>query len=349
MRIVSIETSCDETAVAILETRGNRFFLRTSFIASQSRIHARYGGVVPEVAARAHVTTIIPLLKKALGASIPDAIAVTAGPGLITSLFVGVHTARTLAYIYKKPLIRVNHIEGHIYANWLADAGSKIKNQGYSVDEIEFPVLALIVSGGHTQLILMKGHGNYKIIGETVDDAAGEAFDKVARILELKYPGGPEVSRRAAFGDPAKISLPLPMLHSGDYRFSFSGLKTAVLYLVRDIKKQGHYNEAMRDNICAAFQHSVVSVLTQKTCAAARAHRVRTVLLGGGVAVNTLLRESLTKSILHLHPSPKLVIAPPEYCTDNAAMIAVAALFKAQRKEFTPPLKCDADPAWELS
>lgn len=349
MRILAIETSCDETAAAILEVKGKRFFLRKSFVASQSDIHVQYGGVVPEVAARTHITTIIPLLKKTLGDSVPDVIAVTTGPGLITSLFVGVHTARALAYIYKKPLIRVNHIEGHIYANWLTDSGIRVKDQGYSINQIEFPALALTVSGGHTQLTLMKGHGTYTIIGETVDDAAGEAFDKVAKILDLEYPGGPAISKRATMGDHTKVSLPFPMIDSGDYRFSFSGLKTAVLYLVRDLKKQGRYTTEMRDHICASFQHSVVSVLIKKTCAAARAYRVRTVLLGGGVAANSLLRELLEKHILRLIPSPRLVIAPQKYCTDNAAMIAVAGFFKAQRKEFTPPLKCDVDPVWKLS
>ncbi len=343
--ILAIETSCDETAIALLEARHHSFKLKKSLISSQQDIHAKYGGVVPEVAARAHITTIIPLIRKCIGRIIPDAIAVTAGPGLITSLLVGVQTARALSYIYKKPLIRVNHIEGHIYANWLSKQGVGHRVEGI----VKFPALVLIVSGGHTELILMKDHGKYELIGKTLDDAAGEAFDKVAKIFDLPYPGGPNIANRAMFGDPFRSPLPFPMLHSGNYSFSFSGLKTAVLYRVRDLKKNKHYSPEMRDHLCASFQHSIVSVLVAKTMRAAKEFGVATILLGGGVAANLALRESLLHAALAMYPKPELIVSPLQYCTDNAAMIAVAAYFKAKKKDFTSPFRCAADPLWDIT
>jgi len=336
MIVLGIESSCDETAVALLQGNKSTSRLLSSAMATQQAIHTKYGGVVPEVAARNHIAAIIPLVKKVLGSRAPDCIAVTAGPGLITSLLVGVHTARTLAYIYRKPLVRVNHIEGHVYSNWLSSTG------------IRFPALALIVSGGHTELILMKGHGMYKKVGATLDDAAGEAFDKAAKIMDMGYPGGPAIAQRAQYGDPKAIPLPMPMLHSHDFHFSFSGLKTAVLYCVRDKKKQKIYSDAMRDDICSSFQHSVVTILVKKTCAAAQRYKVKSVLLGGGVAANLALRESLTNAVATIPGKPLLAIAPLHYCTDNAAMIALAGYFRAKKKKFTSPLHCDADPAWEL-
>lgn len=349
--ILAIESSCDETAVALLEATQEEFFIRKSFIASQQKIHARYGGIVPEVAARSHITALMPLIKKTIGRKIPDAIAVTAGPGLITSLFVGVHTARALSYIYRKPLIRVNHIEGHIYANWLSNSGSRVKGQkGYRVEgRVKFPALALIVSGGHTELIFMKDHGVYKIIGKTLDDAAGEAFDKAAKILDLPYPGGPAVSVRARYGDARRSPLPIPMIDSKNHSFSFSGLKTALLYRVRNLKESGQYSEQMRDHLCAAFQHSVVTALIAKTVAAAQEYEPRSILLGGGVAANESLRAALASAVAPLRQRTELVISPLNYCTDNAAMIAVAAFFQMRKKRFVSPFACAVDPVWGIT
>ncbi|MBI2483977.1 tRNA (adenosine(37)-N6)-threonylcarbamoyltransferase complex transferase subunit TsaD [Candidatus Uhrbacteria bacterium] len=346
--VLGIESSCDETAVAFLKGDEVSFRLLSTAMATQQNIHKEYGGVVPEVAARIHIETIIPLVKRILGRRVPDCVAVTAGPGLITSLLVGVHTARALAYIYGKPLVRVNHIEGHIYSNWLATQKPLIKNQRHRLDRIRFPALALIVSGGHTELILMRDHGKYKKIGKTVDDAAGEAFDKVAKIVDLDYPGGPAIARRAAYGNSLAVPLPIPMLHSRDFNFSFSGLKTAVLYRVRDQKNHKTYSEMFRDDICASFQHSVVTVLVKKTCAAAKHYNVKSVLVGGGVAANIALRQTLAKAIPQLPCQPLLFVAPLKYCTDNAAMIALAGYIQFRRGTFTSPLFCDADPSWEL-
>ncbi len=345
MTILAIETSCDETAIAILEAGRDYFSVRKSLIASQANIHAQYGGVVPEVAARTHITCIIPLIKKAIGERVPDVIAVSAGPGLITSLLVGVHTARALSYLYKKPLARINHIEGHIYASWLKKKGTGNMVEG----RVKFPALALIVSGGHTELILMKNHGRYELIGKTLDDAAGEAFDKAAKILDLSYPGGPAIACRARKGNAQKAPLPIPMIDSKNYSFSFSGLKTAVLYRVRDLKKNGQYSPKMRDHLCASFQHSVVSVLVAKTISAAKEHTVSSVLLGGGVAANHSLRKNLAHAVSKMRPKPELIVSPLQYCTDNAAMIAVAAFFKVRKSVFASPIFCQADPLWDIT
>ncbi len=233
MRILAIESSCDETALAVISGVGSSWLLEKNSVFSQIAIHKAFGGVVPEVAARKHAETIIPLLTETLGEnklSEIDYLAVTAGPGLITSLLLGVTSAKTLAYASGKPLLPVNHMEGHIYSNWLSNEELKNNDKNY------FPSLALVVSGGHTELVLMKGHGDYQLLGTTLDDAVGEAFDKVAKILNLGYPGGPIVSKLALEGDENFYVLPRPMLNSGDYNFSFSGLKTAVLYTLEKEK-----------------------------------------------------------------------------------------------------------------
>lgn len=322
MRILGIETSCDETAIAIVEGRGERLTVKKHLVASQIKIHAKYGGVVPEVAAREHLPKIDALLRRTVAADGRgiDAIAVTAGPGLITSLRVGTDVARTLAWAWGKPLVAVNHLEGHIYANWLSDG------------KMRFPALVLIVSGGHTELVLMKGHGKYRLLGATRDDAAGEAFDKVGKMLGLGYPGGPAVSKMAARGNVRAVKLPRPMIDSGDYDFSFAGLKTAVLY---ETKKR-RVNVA---DMCASFEQAVVDVLVAKTIRAAKQYRAKTVLLAGGVAANRRLRYALS-SIAHL---PDLT-----YTTDNAAMIAAAGYFKARRREFIDPMKLEPNPNWQL-
>lgn len=369
MRILGIETSCDETAAAVVEINKERFSVLSNVVASQVKIHARTGGVVPEVAARAHVEKIIPVINNAIhntryktqdtGEGI-DAIAVTVGPGLITSLLVGVETARTLAYLWKKPLIAVNHLEGHIYANWLSPVG-EIQNPKF-----QFPILCLIVSGGHTELVLMRKHLDYKIIGATRDDAAGECFDKVAKILNLGYPGGPAIAACAdkfkvsaksasALGgksEKLKIKFPRPMINSNDFDFSFAGLKTAVLYLLRDFlnkNKRGKFRAAARNlprnfskrflsEACYEVQEAIVDVLVAKTIAAAKKYKAKTVMLGGGVAANKRLRQRLGEAVEKELSNTKYTTPDTNYTTDNAAMIAAAGYFHTFPLKARPPL-----------
>ena len=306
MKILGIETSCDETAAAVVAD-GVRIL--SNQIASQVEIHARYGGIVPEVASRQHILAIIPILNQAMAEaeatwSDLDGIAVTAGPGLAGSLLVGVNMAKAIALAHQLPITGVNHLEGHIYANWLIDPSP------------DFPLVCLIVSGGHTDLVLMRGHGDYVVLGRTRDDAAGEAFDKAARILGLGYPGGPAIERAARNGSAASVPLPRAWL-KGSSDFSFSGVKTALLRLVEGGKIPSPAEAA------ASFQEAVVDVLVTKTVAVAREHRVRQILLAGGVAANKLLRECLAKN------SPIPVLVPePILCTDNAAMIAACGYFR---------------------
>ncbi|MFC1968487.1 tRNA (adenosine(37)-N6)-threonylcarbamoyltransferase complex transferase subunit TsaD [Chloroflexota bacterium] len=299
MNILGIETSCDETAAAVVQD-GEKIL--SNVIASQVDIHARYGGVVPEVASRQHLMAIVPIIEKAM-AKVPwsaiHGMAVTSGPGLAGSLLVGVNVAKAVALARSLPLTGVNHLEGHIYANWLTQNGASPT----------FPLVCLIVSGGHTDLILMRGHGDYLRLGRTRDDAAGEAFDKAARILGLGYPGGPAIEAAAHGGNP---TLPLPRAWlKGSDDFSFSGMKTA---LVRWVEREKGTPVA---DAAASFQQSVVDVLVAKTLEVARRHGVKQILLAGGVAANELLRQtmSLRSSLPVLSPSPIL-------CTDNAAMIA---------------------------
>jgi N6-L-threonylcarbamoyladenine synthase len=308
MKILGIETSCDETAAAVVED-GVRIL--SNQVASQVEIHACYGGVVPEVASRQHILAVIPILKQAMteaNVTWPDldGVAVTVGPGLAGSLLVGVNVAKAIALAHGRPLTGVNHLEGHIYANWLTE-GSRPT----------FPLICLIVSGGHSDLALMKGHGEYVLLGRTRDDAAGEAFDKAARILALGYPGGPAIDRAARNGT-ASIPLPRAWLKGTD-DFSFSGLKTALLRLAIAGQITSPADAA------ASFQQAVVDVLVTKTIAAAREHHVRQILLAGGVASNSLLRQRLVES------SPLPVLVPPlPLCTDNAAMIAACGYYRFQ-------------------
>ena len=306
MKILGIETSCDETAAAVVAD-GVRIL--SNQIASQVEIHARYGGIVPEVASRQHILAIIPVLNQAMAEARTtwgdlDGIAVTIGPGLAGSLLVGANMAKAIALAHRLPITGVNHLEGHIYANWLIDPSP------------DFPLVCLIVSGGHTDLVLMRGHGDYVVLGRTRDDAAGEAFDKAARILGLGYPGGPAIERAARNGSAASVPLPRAWL-KGSSDFSFSGVKTALLRLVEGGKIPSPAEAA------ASFQEAVVDVLVTKTVAVAREHRVRQILLAGGVASNKLLRECLAKN------SPIPVLVPePILCTDNAAMIAACGYFR---------------------
>ena len=342
MKILGIETSCDETSAAVIQSNGQSFDVKSNIVSSQIKIHAKYGGVVPEVAARKHLEAILPVLGKALGSEGEkkiDAIAVASGPGLITSLLVGNEVARILSYLWKKPLVRINHIEAHIYANWLTDK------------KVEFPALCLVVSGGHTELILMRGHGKYRVIGETRDDAAGECFDKTAKILGLGYPGGPAVSDEARKFQVSsfkfQVKLPRPMMDSPDFDFSFSGLKTAVLYMVRELLKK-YKMEEIRPAMAREIQEAIVDVLIAKTLRAAKKYNVKTVMLAGGVSANKRLRERFVEMMRRELPNTKCQIPDTKYCTDNAAMIAAAGYFHAIKKDFTPWQKLKVDPNWEL-
>lgn len=344
MLILGIETSCDETSIAVLERTHDHFVVRSHFLASQVKTHAKYGGVVPEVAARMHLEVILPGLRAALKQariSLPDVdvIAVTAGPGLITSLLVGVETARTLAWSLNKPLVAVNHLEGHLYANWLPE-----KNRKTFVPQQPFPALGLLVSGGHTELVLVRNHGQYRLIGQTRDDAAGEVFDKVGKLLGLGYPGGPFVSQLAKRGNPTAIRFPRPMLNSPNLDFSFAGLKTSVRYFLdRHIIQPGN-----KPDVAASFQAAAVDVLVHKTLRALKRHNVRTLILAGGVSANSELRSGLAAAVAKRHPGVAFLKPNLEYCTDNAAMIAAAGYFHALKKEFTDWKTLDADPDWEL-
>jgi N6-L-threonylcarbamoyladenine synthase len=412
MLVLGIETSCDETAASLVEiypaksrkaeTSGksfDRIKVLSNVVSSQVKLHAKYGGVVPSLAAREHVKNLRAVLELALRTGNRklkdvDLIAVTAGPGLISSLLVGTAFARTLAWKLNKPIIGVNHIEGHIASNWLPPIAENSKFEiqnskksktlnlklvsdfGFRASDL-FPAICLVVSGGHTQLILMKGFRKYKIVGETLDDAAGEAFDKIARILGLGYPGGPAISRHAEkwkseitsiksqtnskFQIP-KIELPRPMINSKNFDFSFSGLKTAVLYLDRDLKKKLGKDKLPQELICqiaAEAQQAIVDVLVSKTIKAAEEYKAKSIMLSGGVSANKLLRSELQKNaqqkgIKYFQPFA-------EYTTDNAAMIALAGYIKslkesrqaapvtqrkAKIKESWQKVKADAN--WEI-
>jgi N6-L-threonylcarbamoyladenine synthase len=321
--ILAIETSCDETAVAVVKRTGGSVNVLANEIASQIDVHKLTGGIVPEVAAREHVTVIRPMIEKAMekakviGDKL-DAIAVTIGPGLQPALSVGVTSAQTLSYAWQKPLVPVHHIEGHIYSALCAQKTSTIYKLPSTTS---FPALALVVSGGHTLLIKISGHLQYEIIGSTRDDAAGEVFDKVARMLDLSYPGGPAISELAKEGNPNQYKFSRPMLNSNDSDFSFSGLKTEILYKLRDLdEKNISYNKA---DIAASFQQAAVETLAKKTEAATEKHQPQLLLLAGGVAANKSLRNQMKEMSKKL--SIPLRIAPLELCGDNATMIALVA------------------------
>jgi len=342
MLILGIETSCDETAASVIKAKEDKIKVLSSIVSSQIKLHQKYGGVVPELAAREHVLNILPVINKALeqaGLSCENAkkkisaIAVTQGPGLITSLLAGVETAKTLSYVWDIPLIGVNHIKGHIYANFL-------DNVQCSMFNVQFPALILTVSGGHTLLVLMKDHGKYKVVGETLDDAAGEAFDKAAKMMELGYPGGPIISKLAKeFKKKSKITLPRPMIYSKDYNFSFSGLKTALLY---KLKKDQNWKKNIPEYSCE-FQQAVIDCLVHKTIKAALKFKTKTIMLTGGVSANQELRKQLKIAIKKQAPFAQIQIPALDFCTDNAAMIAAAGYFQAVKKDFTSWQKLKAD------
>jgi len=335
-RILAIETSCDETACAILE---NGRALLASTVASQMEMHARYGGVFPEVASRQHVLSIIPVVEQTLVQSNLtlkdiDALAVTRGPGLAGSLVVGMNMAKGLALGTGLPLVGVNHLEGHIYSSWIHNAGESIPA------EPQFPLMALLVSGGHTELNLMTDHLTYKRLGSTLDDAAGEAFDKVARLLGLAYPGGPSIQRAAESGDPARFKFPRARLDH-PYDFSFSGLKTAALYETNDLKKKSKTLPV--EDLAASFQAAVVDALYKKTMQAARDYHAKEILVAGGVSANRALRQAFQSQTEF-----KVNIPAFSLCTDNAAMIAAAGYYR-HALGHTSSLDMDVAPTWPLS
>ncbi|MCA0989625.1 tRNA (adenosine(37)-N6)-threonylcarbamoyltransferase complex transferase subunit TsaD [Guptibacillus algicola] len=329
--ILGIETSCDETAVSIV--KGGTEVL-SNIVASQIESHKRFGGVVPEIASRHHVEEMTVILEEALRTAEVtmddvDAIAVTEGPGLVGALLIGVNTAKALAFAHQKPLIGTHHIAGHIYANQL-------------VSELKYPLLALVVSGGHTELVHMESEGEFTLIGETRDDAAGEAYDKVARTLKLPYPGGPHIDRLAQEGVES-VPLPRAWLEKGSYDFSFSGLKSAVINTVHNAKQRNE--EIKPEDLAASFQAAVVDVLVTKTKRAAEEYDVKQVLLAGGVAANKGLRSSLKE--VFADSDIELIIPPLHYCTDNAAMIAAAGTI-GYRKGKRSSLQLNANPGLEL-
>lgn len=318
MLVLGIETSCDETSAAVLQD--GRVL---SNVISSQLIHKAYGGVVPELASRAHLRLIIPVVDEALKhagirpASL-DGVAVTSGPGLIGALIVGVNFAKSFAYALQKPLIAVNHLEAHLYSGFL------------EAPQPEYPFLSLIVSGGHTQLVLVRSPFDHQILGETRDDAAGEAFDKVAKMLGLGFPGGPLVDARAKLGDPAFVGFPRTLLSVGDYDFSFSGIKTSVLYWLRRKKNDVGGSELTEDelnNVCASFQTAVVDVLVEKCARGIDSFRPRCLTIAGGVSANSELRRRIGD--LGKRTGVRVCVPRMEYCTDNGAMIALVGWMKA--------------------
>lgn len=359
MKILGIETSCDESAAALVEVtesgrkllKESRFSVLASLISSQIKIHAQYGGVVPEVAARNHINNLLPVIKETFARAKldpvknkkdrPDILAVTRGPGLATSLQVGVWTAQALSLAWQVQLIGVNHMQGHLASNWL-DLPAGIT--------LQLPAICLTVSGGHTELVWITKLGVNKILGRTVDDAAGEAYDKVAKLLDLGYPGGPIIDKLAAQGNSTRFNLPRPMRNSPDLNFSFSGLKTAVLYLIRDAKiKPWSKATSAKDketiyDLCASFQAAVSDVLVSKTLKAAAKRKPKTLLLSGGVAANSALRIKMQVAAEQNGYAFNLVHL--RYTTDNAAMIAAAGYINRAKAKVAPIIH--AQPNWEL-
>jgi N6-L-threonylcarbamoyladenine synthase len=333
MTILAIETSCDETAAAVVSknSRENQVNVLSNVISSSLILHSKTGGVIPDIAAREQLKFIVPVIETALkNAKLTirdlDAIAVTQGPGLIGSLLIGVETAKTLAYLWNKPIIPVNHLFGHIYANWL-----KANNKKSVGQEIAFPALALLVSGGHTDLVIIKDHGNFKWLGGTRDDAAGEAFDKIGRLLNLPYPAGPVIEELAKKGNEKAFNFPRPMIGSKDFDFSFSGLKAAVM---REVKKTKNLNEETKIDIATCVQKSIIEVLVRKTLKAAKKYNVKSIILGGGVSANQRLRDEFKLKIKSSEVNAKLFFPEINLCTDNAAMIGACATFCPKKESW---------------
>ncbi len=359
VRILGIETSCDETAVAVLEVgqrskvkgqkldeEGPNIKVLLNSVSSQIPIHQKYGGVVPEVAARSHVPETVSLITQALE-QVPletiDAIAVTRGPGLATALGVGIEAARTLAAFSGKPLVGVNHLEGHIASAWLNEQNRQ---------QWKFPLLVLSVSGGHSQLVLVKEYCRYQVIGQTRDDAAGEAFDKSAKLMGMPYPGGPKIAKLADKGNASAFSLPRPMLHDGTFDFSFSGLKTAVRNLWESLPEHPVFDDAnphpLLCDISASLQAAIVDVLIEKTVAAAKKYRVKGVAVVGGVSANVSLRVRLAERLKVEVPEVAYLPSDRQYVTDNAAMIAAAGYWRFLQDDFVDWKRVDVKPEWGL-
>jgi len=331
--VLGIETSCDETGVALLDDQRG---VLAQALHSQVEMHRDFGGVVPELASRDHVRRVLPLLQAVLdeakvGLAGVDAIAVTTGPGLVGALLVGASMAYALGFALGRPVVGVHHLEGHLLSPLLGQP------------KPEFPFVALLVSGGHTQLMRVDAFGRYRLLGETLDDAAGEAFDKTAQLLGLGYPGGPAVSRLAEFGTPGAFVFPRPMLHSGDLNFSFSGLKTAVLTAT---KRTGNLCEQVRADIAGAFVEAVVDVLVRKAMAALKSTGLRRLVVAGGVGANRQLREALKSETMR--QGVELFFPPAELCTDNGAMIAMAGLARLRAGAIDSGLGFSVRPRWEL-
>ncbi|MDD2786082.1 MAG: tRNA (adenosine(37)-N6)-threonylcarbamoyltransferase complex transferase subunit TsaD [Patescibacteria group bacterium] len=367
IKILGIETSCDETSVALLQFTINneQLTIKKHLIATQIPIHARYGGVVPEIAARTHVAEVVSLLEKTVGWSkltTPlikggrgdfDAVAVTQGPGLATALRVGFEAGKTLAWAYGKPLVPVNHLEGHMASAWLVPANRR---------NWKFPILFLLVSGGHTELVLMKDFGDYKVLGRTRDDAAGECFDKTAKLLGLPYPGGPHLSKLAVNGNPKAFDLPRPMINDPSLDFSFSGLKTAVRQLLErttyNVQRTTSENKRgtkyvvrgkVIDDLCASIQAAIVDVLVSKTIKAALKVNPTAVAVVGGVSANPMLKSELKKALRKACPKVKFLAPAKGLYTDNGAMIAAAGLWNLMQNKKLPAWRnLDAEPDLDL-
>ncbi|MBD3311605.1 MAG: tRNA (adenosine(37)-N6)-threonylcarbamoyltransferase complex transferase subunit TsaD [Candidatus Magasanikbacteria bacterium] len=342
MKILGIETSCDDTGAALVEATDDGFVVLSEKTASQIEVHKKYGGVVPEIAGRQHAENILPVIEAVLkNQEKPDVIAVTAGPGLMTGLLIGVEAAKTLSYLWEVPLVAINHIEGHIHSVLIGDQKPKFS----------FPALCLTVSGGHTKLILINDFGDYTKIGETRDDAAGECFDKVGKLIGLDYPGGPKISKLAESGNPDAIDFPRPMINEGNFDFSFSGLKTAALYWLQEnteIKTaKCELSAVNRKDFCASFEQAIVDVLVTKTIKAAKKYKPKTIILAGGVSANKKLRETVQEASKTVNC--ELLPANPKYSMDNAAMIAAAAYHHALKKDFICWKNIEANPNWKLT
>lgn len=354
MKILGIETSCDETSAAVVED-GRK--LHSNVVVSQIDIHAEYGGVIPEIAARSHIEAINPVIRRALTEADCtwddiDAIAVTYAPGLIGSLLVGTLAARTLALLHDKSLYKIHHVEGHVYANFITEQADGL-DLALPSKQPQFPVLALIVSGGHSQLVLFRGHGDFELLGVTRDDAVGEAFDKVAKILGLPYPGGPSIAAAAERGDPAKYKLPTAKLDN-KFDFSFSGLKTAVLRAVQRETGNDHtfpshrlaelLTTSQRDDFAASFQYTAVRTLVDATRRAYDEYQPASVVIAGGVAANSELRRQLREAL-----PIDIEYAPMSLCTDNAAMIAALGYYRSQIDQPTDPRELEVIPSLRMA
>jgi N6-L-threonylcarbamoyladenine synthase len=347
MKILAIETSCDEASAAVVSKNPKENYVKvlSNIVASSLPYHSKTGGIIPDVAAREQLKFIIPIVRTAIENSKLkienlDAIAVTQGPGLIGSLLIGVETAKTLSYLWNKPIIPVNHLLGHIYANWLITPNEQLlttNNKKLEVSsqklEVEFPALALLVSGGHTDLVVINNHNNFKWLGGTRDDAAGEAFDKIGRLLNLPYPAGHIIEKLSECGDASRFTFPRPMIGSKDFDFSFSGLKAAVWRETKKLGSSMNYEPSTVNNLCASVQKSIIEVLVRKTVKAAKKYNVKSILLGGGVAANGSLRNKL--EVISCELGVKFFVPAKNLCTDNAAMIGAYAAFHPEKKPWS--------------